>query len=301
MKEILITGGTVFVSRSLAEYFVAKGEEVYVLNRNNHPQPEGVTLIEGDRYQLGDLLKDKHFDVVIDVNAYTGEEMSLLLDALPSIQEYVFISTSAVYPEKLTQPFRETQKIGPNKYWTTYGTNKIAAEEILQARVPQAYILRPAYIYGPYNNAYREAFVFDCAKENRPFYLPNYGDMKLQFILMSDVCRLIDEIIETKPIEKIYNVGNQQTVSIKEWVECCYEVVGAKLEIIEVPEMINQSQYFPFPNYEYILDVENQTQVIGQTTDLKTGLQEAWKWYQKNESIVPKRAYLTFIESELEG
>lgn len=49
MKKILVTGGTVFVSRYVAEYFVEKRYEVYVLNRNNRPQSDGVNLIEADR------------------------------------------------------------------------------------------------------------------------------------------------------------------------------------------------------------------------------------------------------------
>ena len=57
MKKILVTGGTVFVSRFVASYFAKKGNEVYVLNRNSRPQLPGVTLIEGDRNDLGDKLK----------------------------------------------------------------------------------------------------------------------------------------------------------------------------------------------------------------------------------------------------
>lgn len=37
MKKILVTGGTVFVSKYIAEYYVKSGNEVYVLNRNHHP------------------------------------------------------------------------------------------------------------------------------------------------------------------------------------------------------------------------------------------------------------------------
>ena len=48
MKKILITGGTVFVSRYAAQYFVDKGYEVYVVNRNSRPQVPGVKLIEAD-------------------------------------------------------------------------------------------------------------------------------------------------------------------------------------------------------------------------------------------------------------
>lgn len=40
MKKILVTGGSVFVSKNIAEYFAQKDYEVYVLNRNNHPQPK---------------------------------------------------------------------------------------------------------------------------------------------------------------------------------------------------------------------------------------------------------------------
>ena len=46
MKKILVTGGTTFVSKYVAEYFVNAGYEVFVLNRNSKPQVQGVTLIE---------------------------------------------------------------------------------------------------------------------------------------------------------------------------------------------------------------------------------------------------------------
>lgn len=52
MRKILVTGGTVFVSRFVANYFAQKGDDVYVLNRNSRPQLPNVTLIEGDRNDL---------------------------------------------------------------------------------------------------------------------------------------------------------------------------------------------------------------------------------------------------------
>ena len=50
MKKILVTGGTTFVSKYVAYYFVNAGYEVYVLNRNTKPQVQGVKLIEADRH-----------------------------------------------------------------------------------------------------------------------------------------------------------------------------------------------------------------------------------------------------------
>ena len=67
MRKILVTGGTVFVSKYVAEYYAGHGDEVYVLNRNTKKQPENTTLIEADRMQLGDKLKDYRFDVVLDI------------------------------------------------------------------------------------------------------------------------------------------------------------------------------------------------------------------------------------------
>ena len=90
----------------------------------------------------------------------------------------------------------------------------------------KAYIIRPQYLYGPQNNVYREAFVFDCAENNRSFYIPSNGEMKLQFFYIDDLCKVIEIIIKNHPEEKIYNVGNEEPVSIKECVKLCYEVVG---------------------------------------------------------------------------
>ena len=87
MRKILVTGGTVFVSRYVSEYFADKGDAVYVLNRNHRPQPRGCTLIEADRHQLGDQLRRRVFDAVLDVTAYTGKDVSDLLDALENVQD----------------------------------------------------------------------------------------------------------------------------------------------------------------------------------------------------------------------
>ena len=125
--KILITGGTTFVSKFTAEYFVKKGNEVYVLNRNSRKQIEGVLLINCDRTQLGDILKGEHFDVILDITAYTEEHVKSLLDSGVEFDDYIFISSSAVYPETNTQPFTEEQPCGKNSIWGDYGIHKLRA------------------------------------------------------------------------------------------------------------------------------------------------------------------------------
>ena len=299
MKKILVTGGTTFVSRYVAKYFAKCGYEVYVLNRNTKPQVEGVRLIEGDRNNLGSILKDFHFDVVADITAYTQYDILNLLDGLGAFEQYIMISSSAVYPEYEVQPFNENAKLAENKFWGAYGTNKIEAEKALLQKVPNAYILRPPYLYGPMNNVYREAFVFDCAIGNRKFYLPKDGEMKMQFFYVADLCKLMNIIIDTKPDTHIMNVGNPISVTIKEWVSMCYKVAGKTPEYINVYKDIDQRNYFSFYDYEYELDVSKQKKLLPQVKELEEGLKECYEWYIKNQNEVRKKPLTDFIDGNL--
>lgn len=297
--RILVTGGTVFVSRYTAEYFMKKGHEVYVINRNTRPQSDGVKLIECDRHSLGDRLKDIYFDLVIDVTAYTATDVRDLVNSLGDFRKYIMISSSAVYPETLPQPFTEEQECGFNIHWEAYGTNKIDAEKYLLSNVHDAYIIRPPYLYGKMNNLYREAFVFECAEKNMPFFVPQNKEMKLQFFDIEDLCIFIEKIIADKPKNHIFNVGNPETVSIGEWVRLCYGILGKTPDIRCVQPEINQRMYFPFRNYEYILDVTRQTEIMPAVKPLETGLQQSYEWYRNNRELVVRKDYLKYIENNL--
>lgn len=288
------------MSRAVAEYFVAKGQDVYVLNRNSRTQSKGVTLIQADRHELGEVLRSYHFDVVIDT-AYTSQDVEQLLDALGGCDEYILISSSAVYPETGRQPFAEDEPLGVNRFWGKYGTDKIEAEATLQKRKPGAYILRPPYLYGPMNDVYREAFVFDCALQDRPFYLPGAGEMKLQFFHVHDLCRFIDVILQKKPEQHIFNVGNPNAVSIREWVALCYRIVGKQARFVNVPKEIEQRKYFCFSDYEYALDVSGQCEWMKDTRNLQDGLREAFVWYEQHADEVEKRPYIAYMEEHLKG
>lgn len=237
MKTALVTGGTIFVSRAIAQSMINHGYQTYVLNRNTKQQLKDVHLIQADRYHLDQQLSGIHFDVVVDI-AYNGEEVRQLLDHLASFDDYFLISSSAVYPDTESQPFSEETSLGNNTYWGKYGTDKIEAEQVLLSRVPHAYILRPPYLYGPGNNIYREAFVFECALQGRPFYLPGNGDMPLQFFHIDDLCTLTHTLLNQHPQQHIFNIGNENTITIREWVQLCYQTAGYTPQFIHVHSTI---------------------------------------------------------------
>ncbi len=258
MRKILVTGGTVFVSKYVAEYYLNQGDKVYVLNRNTREQPIGAILIQADRNSLTDELKKYEFE---------------------------------------KQPFKDDSMVGKNKYWGKYGTNKIDAEVALMKRVPSAYILRPPYLYGPLNNVYREAFVFDCAMADRKFYLPGTGEMKLHFFHINDLCKCIDAILENKPETHVLNVGNYDTISVRTWVEMGYLVAGKNVEFEEVHEKLEQREHFSFYDYEYQLDVTNQSRLLEKTIPLAEGLKECYLWYLDNKGSVSRKGYVEYIDS----
>ena len=296
MRKLLVAGGTVFVSRYVANYFAQKGNHVYVLNRGSKPQLPNVTPIEEDRNDLGDKLKDYEFDAVLDITAYTREHVENLVNALGKFGDYIMVSSSAVYPETNPQPFTEDQECGPNSIWGIYGINKLAAEEYLRENVPQAYILRPPYLYGPMQNVYREPFVFECAEGDRKFYIPGDGSMKLQFFHVEDLCRFIEILLEKHPKDRIYNVGNPETVTVNQWVQLCYDAVGAKPETVQV-EGHPQRAYFCFHDYDYYLDVSKQIALMQDVKPLAEGLQESYEWFRQNRDAVMRRPYMEYIDT----
>lgn len=296
--KILVTGGTVFASRFTAEYF-ARRHEVFVLNRGNRPQSEGVTLIKADRHALGDTLKGYSFDAVIDVCAYNEADVRELLDGLGEFGCYVMVSSSAVYPETLPQPFNERQEIGANSIWGDYGVNKIAAEKALLERVPDAYVIRPPYLYGKMNNLYREAFVFECAEKSLPFYVPKDGGLPLQFFDIEDMCRFIGILLDKRPEQRIFNVGNPERVTVNGWVKRCYGVLDKRPVCVYVDGNIPQRSYFPFYDYDYKLDVSAMLELMPEVKPLEEGLRQSFEWFAENRELIARKPLLEFIGNNL--
>ena len=142
--------------------------------------------------------------------------------------------------------------------------------------------------------------MFDCAENDRPFYIPNNGEMKLQFFNVSDLCRFIEILLNEHPKEKVFNVGNKKSVSIKEWVSLCYRAASKEAKFVSVDSSINQRDYFPFYSYEYEIDVSKMETLMKDTISLFYGLKEEYEWYRDNkDSVYNRKPYLEFIDNNL--
>ena len=123
--------------------------------------------------------------------------------------------------------------------------------------------------------------------------------MKLQFFHIHDLCRFIDTLLDKRPSANIFNVGNKETVSVREWAELCYRAAGKEAEFVSVYEKIEQRNYFSFYDYEYMLDVSGQCELMPDTKPLSQGLSEAFEWYRENTDKVNKKPFFNYIDNRL--
>ena len=124
--------------------------------------------------------------------------------------------------------------------------------------------------------------------------------MKLQFFNVADLCRFVETLVSTHPDNHIFNVGNKAIITVKEWVQLCYNAVGKEASFISVDKTIPQRDYFCFYDYEYILDVSKQNELMPDTVPLEHGLKEEFEWYKDNiDSVYNRKPYLEFIDQNI--
>ena len=300
-KQVLLMGGSYFIGKKIVDVLLDNNYSVYTLNRgtreNNNERIINLKCDRNDTQQMRTILSEYSFDIVIDVSGVNKPQVEILYNSLnkENLKHFVFISSSAVYDvENFNIPYNEETPLKETKYWTSYGTNKIQAEDFLirkfQSSQSQLIILRPPYVYGENNYAQRESMIFEHICNNKPIIIPNNGNTNLQFIYTTDLANIIFNLLNTN-LDKIsiFNVGNKKSITIKEWIECCARVIGKKAKIIEYDYNKynrNERDFFPFFNYDNVLDVSKINKLYNRETDFEIGLKNAYEWYCNNVDTI---------------
>jgi nucleoside-diphosphate-sugar epimerase len=244
--EVLVVGGTEFISVHVVRALLRRGHGVTVLNRGRRPErrPAGVRHLAADRRDHGALraaLAGQRFDAVVDVTyaPTTGEDVAALLDALDDRAGHVvFVSTGRVYDHARPIPYDE--ETPRSLYWGEYAKNKIAGEDVLLGRHRErglpVTIVRPTHVYGPLNTRDNETFFFDRLVRGRPVLVPGHGGWLRQFGHVEDLAEAIAALLgRREAFGHAYNVTGEEIVTQVGFVEVIADVLKRPLELVHCP------------------------------------------------------------------
>ena len=297
MKKILVMGGNQFVGKEVAKKLLEKNYKVYVLNRGIRKNLDNVIFLKADRKNISEMkniLKNIEVDVIIDISAYTEEQV-----------EYILISSASIYTDITESPAKEDDPTGENPAWGDYAKNKYLAE-IRTIENSRLYnfkytIFRPFYIYGIGNNLDRENYFFSRIKYNLPIYIPNKGNNIVQFGYIEDLASAIELAVENSDFYgQVFNISGDEYVAITEFAEICGKIMNKKsiIKHIDTEEKnIKARDWFPFREVNLFGDISKlENTGFRNKYSLIKGLEKTYKYNEEHDLIIEPN--LNEIEKE---
>ncbi|WP_404432307.1 NAD-dependent epimerase/dehydratase family protein [Microbacterium lacus] len=154
MTDVLILGGTGWLSGQIARGWVDAGARVTCLARGERPAPEGAVLVAGDRAEPGvyDTLAEHDWDEIVEISSIPAHVAAAVAALAPRAKHWTYISSVSVYAANNHEGDDESAELSlaaePGDEYD-YSRAKVAAEEsVLDALGDRAAIVRPGLIVG---------------------------------------------------------------------------------------------------------------------------------------------------------
>jgi len=310
--RILVTGGAGFIGSHLVEKLLASGHSVAILDDfNDYYDPqikrENVAGVLKDIavYQV-DLREDgavrglfhrEKFETVVHLAARAGVRPSIqhpqlyydtnvngtlhLLEAarMTGVERYIFASSSSVYGMARTVPFSEdlhlTQTISP------YAATKIAGEflcstysHLYQMRIVA---LRYFTVYGPRQRP--DLAIHQFARRIQAGHpIDQFGDgtTRRDYTYIDDIVQGTMAALEYNgPLFDIFNLGESETIELKDLIAAIENALGQKAKINRLPE---QAGDMPLT----CADISKAKKLLGYNpkTKLSDGLPRFIDWFR---------------------
>jgi UDP-glucuronate 4-epimerase len=309
--RILVTGGAGFIGSHLVEKLIATGHEVSILDDfNDFYDPRikraniaavadqiGIHQIDlRDSSAVRTLFHREKFDAIAHLAARAGVRPSIkqpqlyydtnvtgtlhLLDAarVTGVERFIFASSSSVYGISKTVPFSEDlhlmQTISP------YAATKIAAEflcstysHLYQMRIVA---LRLFTVYGPRQRPDLAIHQF-TKKIHAGEPIDQFGDgtTRRDYTYIDDIIQGVTaSLAYDGPLFDIFNLGESETIQLKDLIAAIEKVLGRKAKINRLPE---QPGDVPLT----CADISKARKILGYnpTTPLSVGLPKFVEWF----------------------
>lgn len=198
MTDVLILGGTGWLSGRIARRWLDEGAAVTCLARGTHAAPDGTTLVHGDRDDVevyADLARHD-WDHVVDISS-RAEHVERAVEALGDrAGRWTYVSSMSVYSDEATigadesAPRHRSARPG-DEY--EYGAQKAAAEDAVGRMGERAFVVRPGLIVGAGDPSDRfgywgAAFV---RAGSEPVLLPPFEGRSTQVIDVDDLAAYV--------------------------------------------------------------------------------------------------------------
>lgn len=244
--KLLVLGGTVYLSKTVASQAMDRGHEVTVAARGHSGSPpEGVRFVTVDRDTENglDALRGEEFDAVVDV-ARLPRQVGFALDALAeSVAHWGFVSTCSVYADNSTpgQTADTAPLLDPSPPDGAmddaehYGANKVACENLVRDRLKdRAFVVRAGLIVGPHDPADRFGYWPQRIAEGGEVLAPDSPEDPVQFIDVRDLASWLVDAAERKTSGTFDGIC--QPMSRREFLDGVAAGVQARPEFTWVPQ-----------------------------------------------------------------
>ena len=269
--KYLITGGAGFIGSHLTEALVNRGDQVVILDNfftssmdNLKQVKEKINLVEGnilDQGLVANLVSES--DYIVHLAAALGvfnivnkpleslktnlQGSEIVLEAADKYKKPVLIaSTSEVYGKNDKVPLNEEDDriIGhPLKSRWSYSEAKAVDESLayfyyLENKLPIR-IVRFFNTVGPRQVGNYGMVVprfVSAALKNQPLQVYGNGDQIRCFCHVDDAVRALLLVMDSdKAVGNVFNIGNNQQISILELAKKIIEITRSKSEIVKLP------------------------------------------------------------------
>ncbi|MDT7830220.1 NAD-dependent epimerase [Pricia sp. S334] len=208
-----------------------------------------------DREALPRLFEQENIDVVCNLAAQAGVRYSLenpetyidsnivgFLNLLECCRNYkikhlVYASSSSVYGLNKKIPFSTEDNVDHpiSLYAASKKSNELMAHTYSHLFDIPTTGLRFFTVYGPWGRPDMAIFLFtDAIMNDRPIKVFNHGKMQRDFTYIDDivegVARIIEKPVPDRKLYEIYNIGNNNTVQLSDFIEAIEKHVGKKAE-----------------------------------------------------------------------
>ena len=287
-----------------------KAERLKILS--DISEPENFTFIKldlADREAISTLFSNYQFDTVINLGAQAGVRYSIenphayvdsnvvgfvnILEGCRhhDIKHLIYASSSSVYGMNIKQPFTTSDCVDfpISLYAATKKSNELMAHSYSHLYNIPTTGLRFFTVYGPYGRPDMAYFSFTKKiLAGDPIDVFNNGDMQRDFTYIDDIVKGVIRIIDKVPSPqhstitttsapyKIYNIGNNQPVTLRRFITAIESACGKKAQENLLPMQAGDVPITYADIDDLVDDIDFKPE-----TSIEDGIEKFVTWYKQ--------------------